>query len=612
MSAIGPDIFRAIVEKGTAGVGVFLGPDGERTLAYANAVLVEQLGYSGDPLGRTALELVGPELTRGLFAKLRAEIGDGECNGLELFSWMSRDGRRWFEIDAYLIEAGDVCALVAVTTDVTAIRDTEIASARARFAEEANEALGREIAERRSVESRLEHARYHDALTGVPNRMLLLERLDSVLRRTSRAAERSVAVVCIDLDAFKLINDRFGHTFGDLLLVTIARRIENALRAEDIVARVGGDQFVVLLNNVSPDAARSLANVVLQDVAKPIDLWERHVVITASLGIAMSDGLSTAQDLLRDADVAMSLAKARGKRRVELFVQEMRLSTQRRTHLGVDLPHALDRREFEVYYQPIVALPSGALDGFEALVRWRHPTLGLVSPLDFIALAEETGAIVDLGAWVLQTACERLARWRRELPGAAHLSISVNVSAHQLLVPGFPFLTARVLRETGLETSALHLEVTESAIVREPERVASELATLRASGVHVAMDDFGTGYASLANLKAFPFDSIKIDRSFVSEAGDSIGDPEIVRSLIVLAKGLALEVVAEGVETAKQFAQLRLLGCDRAQGYLFARPLAADDATRYIEEHSRVAASVDAGSLDLVGLATDELDRGYA
>ncbi|GAC1305219.1 MAG: hypothetical protein NVSMB21_06610 [Vulcanimicrobiaceae bacterium] len=586
------EIFKAIVVKGTAGVGVFAGPDGARSLVYANAVLIQQLNYRGDPLGKTTLELVGPELTRGLVAKLRGELSGGNRNGIDIFPWASDDGERWFEIDAYLVDGRDGASyLVAVTTDVTAIRDAEIASSRASLAEETNLALEREIVERKTAEQRLAHAAYHDALTGLPNRLLFSERLDLVLRRVGRIADRSVAVLFVDLDGFKLVNDRFGHTFADLLLVAVARRFETALRADDTIARLGGDEFVVLLENVTPEAALQIANVLLDEISKPFDLGDEQVLMSASIGVALGSGEdATADELVRDADIAMYRAKTLGKRRCELFVSEMGLRTQRRTHLGLDLRHALARGEFEVYYQPIVSLArAGALSGFEALVRWQHPTLGLVGPTDFIALAEETGAIVELGAWVLRTACDQAERWRAHTPGGSHLAINVNVSAYQLVTPGFQDIVAAVLRETGLPPSALHLEITESAVVHEPIRVASELLSLRETGVSIAMDDFGTGYASLAYLKAFPIDSLKIDRSFISERGASIGDPEIVRSLIVLANRLGLAVVAEGVETPEQEAQLRELGCSKAQGYLFARPLTTADATRFIERGSPVA-----------------------
>ncbi|GAC1528694.1 MAG: hypothetical protein NVS2B8_15980 [Vulcanimicrobiaceae bacterium] len=579
------DIFEAIVQKGTAGIGVFAGADGDRTLTFANPVLIEQLNYPGDPLGKTTLELVGAEMTRGLVARLRGDLNDGEKNSLGMFPWTTKDGEeRWFEIDAYMVAAGNGSqCLIAVTTDVTLLRRIEFEAARANLAEEMNHALEREIADRTRAEQRLAHAAYHDALTGLPNRLLFAERVELALHRTARHPGRSPAVLFIDLDGFQFVNDTFGNTVADLLLIAIARRFESSLRADDTIARIGGDEFVILLESVSQATATMLAQSLLDELVKPFQLAGRDVVISASIGIAISSGDRTSVDaLVRDADIAMYRAKMLGKRRYELFVDEMRVRNDQRTRFGLDLQNALGRNEFTLNYQPIVSLATGELESFEALVRWQHPTLGLVPPMDFIAVAEETGSIVDLGAWVLRTACAQLATWRREHVGRSRLSMSVNVSANQLLTPGFALVVARTLEDVGLEPSALILEITETAMVHEPLRVAQELAELRALGVSISMDDFGTGYSSLTYLKAFPVDSLKIDKSFISDRGVSIGDPEIVRSLIVLAQSLGLAVVAEGVETSEQEAQLRELGCTKAQGYYFARPLTAVDATTFI------------------------------
>jgi len=578
------EIFEAIVQKGTAGIGVFTGADGARTLAFANPVLIDQLNYTGNPLGKTTLELVGPEMTLGLVTRLRGGLNEGQRNTLGMFPWTNQGQERWFEIDAYMVAAGDGSqCLIAVTTDVTLLRRVEVEAARARLAEETNLALEREIADRTRAEQRLAHAAYHDALTGLPNRQLLAERLEVALRRAARHPDRSPAVLFVDLDGFKLMNDTFGHTVADLLLIAVARRFESCLRADDTIARIGSDEFVILLESVSEQVATTLGQLLLEALAKPFELAGRDVAMSASIGIAIgSSDYTTVDSLVRDADIAMYRAKTLGKRRCEVFVDEMRVRNDQRTRFGIDLQHALGRDEFTVYYQPIVSLATGELEGFEALVRWQHPTLGLVPPVDFIAVAEETGAIVELGAWVLRTACLQLAAWRRDHAGRSRLSVSVNVSVNQLLTPGFALVVARTLDDARLEASALHVEITETAVVHEPLRVAQELAELRALGVLISIDDFGTGYSSLTYLKTFPLDSLKIDKSFVSDRGDSIGDPEIVRSLIVLAQSLGLAVVAEGVETPEQEAQLRELGCTKAQGYLFARPLTASDATIFM------------------------------
>ena len=587
------EIFEAIVLKGTAGIGVFTGEDGSRTLAFANSVLVAQLGFEGDPIGRTTMELVGPEMTRGLVAKLRGDLNDGERNSLCVFPWKNDEAERWFEIDAYMVElSGGARSLVAMTTDVTALRKVEIESARAKLAEEINFALEREISERRAAEQKLAHAAYHDALTGLPNRALLAERLEVALRRKPGPNDRRPAALFVDLDGFKLVNDSFGHTIADLLLVGVARRFEACLRGEDTIARVGGDEFVIVLESVTSASATALAELLLEELAKPFDIGDRQVLLSASIGIAVaSEATQTADDLVRDADIAMYRAKTFGKGRYDIFVDEMRVRSDRRTRYGLDLKHALREQQFAVYYQPIVSLVDGSLEGFEALLRWQHPTIGLVPPDEFIPIAEETGSIVDLGAWVLRTACTQLATWRRSTASGAALSVSVNVSAKQLLAGDFAKTVLATLAEAGLAASALHLEITETAVVHEPLRVAVELETLRGAGVSISLDDFGTGYSSMTYLKAFPIDSLKIDRSFVSSHGASSGDPEIVRSLIVLAKSLGLAVVAEGVETPEQEAQLRELGCTKAQGYLFARPLTTIDATSFISGVSSLTES---------------------
>jgi len=575
------EIFESIVVTGNAGIGVFSSGD-DRTLAYANPMFTWQLAHP-QPIGQSARALAeaGPELIGRVCEQL---AGKDPGAAPICASWMSGDEQRWVEIDTFQIapRTGAPC-IVAVTTDVTALRAAEIEAARARLVEEINHSLEREIADRKAAEHKLEHAAYHDALTGLPNRMLLYERLDLALRRSGRVPERGPAVLFIDLDGFKIVNDSFGHTVADLLLVSVARRFEATLRADDTIARIGGDEFLVLLENVTESAAVTLANALLEELRKPFELADRKVTISASIGIAAAADLDAdADSLVHDADVAMYRAKTTGKGRCDVFADEMRVRSDRRTRFGIDLKYALDRGEFTVHYQPIVSLVTGSLEGFEALVRWQHPALGLVAPDDFIAIAEETGDIVGLGAWVLSTACTQLAAWRRDLPTAGALTISVNVSANQLLSSGFVETVHGVLAEARLPASALHLEITETAVVHEPLRVAQELVELRRTGVSISMDDFGTGYSSLAYLKAFTVDSLKIDKSFVSDRGDAIGDPEIVRSLIVLAQSLGLNVVAEGVETPQQEAQLRELGCTKAQGYLFARPLTSVAATAFI------------------------------
>jgi diguanylate cyclase (GGDEF)-like protein/PAS domain S-box-containing protein len=425
-----------------------------------------------------------------------------------------------------------------------------------------------------------------DPLTGLPNRVLFLDRLGQSMERAKRHGCVS-AVLFVDLDRFKLVNDSLGHEAGDRFLTAIANRLERSVRTVDTVARVnsevtvariGGDEFTILLENVrhASDAVR-VAERIQNCLKQPFDLDGRQLFISASIGIATSEtAYSSAQDLLRDADTAMYRAKALGKARCEVFDIEMREAAITRLGLETDLRRAIERHEFELHYQPIVSLATGRLSGFEALVRWRHPRRGLVSPADFIGIAEETGLIVPLGAWVLHRACAQMSEWHRSHPSSSALTMHVNLSAKQFVHPDLAPEIAAILQTTGLPASALNLEITESAVIENPDAVIAVLDKLKSLGLRISIDDFGTGHSSLSYLHRFPIDALKIDRSFVSAM--TVEQSSIIQAIVALAQALRLEVIAEGIETVDQLSRLAQLGSDGGQGYLFAAALTAPDA----------------------------------
>ncbi len=432
----------------------------------------------------------------------------------------------------------------------------------------------RDVTEHKAFERELTRLAFHDPLSGLPNRALFLDRLERALARADRANGR-VAVLFLDLDNFKVVNDSLGHEVGDTVLRTAGDRLAACLRAEDTVARFGGDEFTVLLDEVHVVAdAVEVAERIAVALRAPVDLAGREVYTSASIGIAVSTPRRDRPDsLLRDADLALYRAKSSGKARYAVFDASMSAHAIERLELETDLRHALDRGEFRVYYQPIVSLVDGRVTGVEALVRWERPGYGLQAPAAFIGVAEETGLIVPLGQWVLEQACCQARVWQERYPSEPPLTVSVNLSPRQCQHPRLVADVARTLEATGLDPRTLTLEITESLVLQDTGVTAATLAALKALGVHLAIDDFGTGYASLSYLKRFPADMLKIDRSFVDGLGQDTQATAIVRSLVALARTLALDVTGEGIETATQRAALLELGCEQGQGYLFARPL---------------------------------------
>ena len=463
-------------------------------------------------------------------------------------------------------------------------------------------ASARDLTERVELEGRLTHMALHDPLTGLPNRALLRERLEHALERASGGGARGdvlVAVLMVDLDDFKVVNDSLGHGLGDRLLVGAAKRLAGCLRPGDTVARLGGDEFVVLLEDVrDPADAVAVADRIGEGLEETFELGGHGLAVTASVGISLScpgdrrDPFLRAEDLLRDADVAMYASKKGGKGRHRVFDPGMGEKARERLRLETDLRRALERGEFVVHYQPKVALDTGEVEGFEALVRWEHPKLGLLPPGGFVPLAEETGLIVPLGMWVLEEACSWVAKRRAGvLGGSAPPTVSVNLSPRQFRDPGLVGEVGRVLRRTGLEAEVLTLEITEGVVADDVDAAVSRLGELKALGVRLAVDDFGTGYSSMNYLRRFPVDVLKIDRSFVAGLGEDPEAEAIVGAVRELARALGLGVVAEGVETAEQLEKLRGMGDGRvsgdlAQGYHFARPLPAEEIPGWLSERA--------------------------
>jgi diguanylate cyclase (GGDEF)-like protein/PAS domain S-box-containing protein len=434
-----------------------------------------------------------------------------------------------------------------------------------------------------------------DPLTGLPNRLLFIDRLGRLIRHSKRHKDHLFAVLFLDLDGFKMINDSLGHLIGDQLLVGVAARLEKCLRSSDTVARLGetftvarlgGDEFTILLDDIKePADANRAAERLMKALAPPFVLAGKEIFTSISIGIAMSNtAYEEPEDLLRDADTAMYRAKSLGKARFEVFDADMRASVMARLQLETDMRRALERHEFRNVYQPIVALDSGRIVGFEALMRWQHPTRGMIGPEEFIFVAEETGLIRDLGWWSLREACRQMSTWRTRSKAYLDLTMSVNVSAKQLLQPHLVDEMSKLLRETALPPEALKLEITESAVMADPAAAAEMLQQIKSLGVRLAIDDFGTGYSSLSYLHRFPLDTLKIDRSFISGAAEGSEGMEIARTIMPMAKNLRLDVVAEGVETIEQVGFLRRLQCKYAQGYYFSKPLAPEEVPPLLAE----------------------------
>jgi Amt family ammonium transporter len=440
-----------------------------------------------------------------------------------------------------------------------------------------------DITERKNFENRLTHLAFHDSLTGLPNRALFMERLSRAMERSKRRPGYHFAVLLMDLDRFKRINDSLGHAAGDNLLKALARRLETCLRSVDTVARLGGDEFAILLEEVKGSReVIQVADRIGEALNAPFDIGGNEVFCGASVGIVLkTQGYEHAEDILRDSDLAMYRSKESGKDRLA-FTSRMRELAVENLRMENELRKGLANGDLVLGYQPIVGVDGQRLLGFEALARWKHPVIGMIPPSRFIPLAEETGLILPLGEWALDEAMRQLGRWRNDIPAALGLFLTVNISSKQFRQPDLVERLRRGLGSSNLPPNLIKLEITESVIMRDAKSSADKLGKLKAVGVKLLIDDFGTGYSSLSYLQRFPIDGLKIDRSFVSGEGDEKDNLEIIRTVLALARNLGLDVVAEGVETPRQLESLKALGCSAAQGYLFAKPMDAKTAEAFI------------------------------
>ena len=426
-----------------------------------------------------------------------------------------------------------------------------------------------------------------DALTGLPNRAWFMDHLKRTIARGKRHEDYLFAVLFLDLDRFKLVNDSFGHVIADQLLIAIARKLELCVRPEDIVARLGGDEFTILLEDIkdTSDATR-VAERIHKELTPPFNLDGHEVFTTTSIGITLSSQYyEQPEDCLRDADTAMYRAKILGKARHEIFDKSMHAHVVALLKLETDLRLALERQEFKIQYQPIVLLRTGRITGFEALARWQHPHRGPISPAEFIPVAEENGLIIPIGIWILHEACRQMFTWQTQFPATPPLEISVNLSRKQFAQPDLIERIGDTLQETGLDARSLNLEITESVVMENAAASTALLLKLRDRGIKLHIDDFGTGYSSLSYLHSFPADTLKIDRSFVTHIDSKGGDAEIVRAIVTLAHNLKMQVMAEGVETAEQLTQLRELECEYGQGFFFSGPVDAEAVAALLENN---------------------------
>ena len=556
--------FRSLVQESTD-VLTICEPDG--TIRFISPALYQVFGYDfGDLVGTKLVALVHPEDA----TRVKNEVADTiALGGSRLIECRYRHAEgRWMHVEAVLtnhLAHPSIGGLVFNTRDVS---------------------------ERKALERQLTHQAFHDPLTGLANRALFRDRVAHALRLRART-HASLGVLFLDLDGFKAINDSLGHHVGDALLRAVSRRLGNVVRQGDTVARLGGDEFAVLLEDLDgPHVAQQVATRFLEELHTSFPLEGHDVFVGASIGLAVAGADDDADEELRNADLAMYRAKALGKNRCEVFEPDMHAAAIERLAVEGDLRHAVARGELRLHYQPVVDLRDGSLVGVEALLRWQHPTRGLVQPLDFIAVAEESGLIVPVGRWVLTEACRQVARWQRET--GTPLRLSVNISARQLQAPRLAEHVAKTLRATGIRPSDLVLEITESILVDDAERTIAKLHLLREIGVRLAIDDFGTGYSSLNYLRRLPVDILKIDRSFVKGIGTETELTALTGAIVGIGRDLGLETVAEGIEDVSQLDALRAMGCAYGQGYLYARPMPPADVAAIVARGSVVAAAATA------------------
>jgi len=545
-------------------------------IIYVNEAFTRMTGYSADEvLGKTPRLLQGPGTNPAVKRRLGEALRRWESCEAELLNYRKDGSEFWVEVSVVPVadESGWFTHWVSVQRDVTQRKKSEELAIRARVAEAQHAALA--------------YRAGHDDLTNLLSRSSFLDSVREALAAAPFLPPGSAAVLYLDLDRFKVINDGLGHRIGDLLLVEIARRLQDCVRARDRLARMGGDEFAVLLDGLAErDAATTVARRILASLREPLRLPGHSVFVGTSIGISYIDAAyGSAEDVLRDADTAMYRAKDSGGSSFAVFDVSMHARAVAALRAVSELGAALERDELVLHYQPVIETRTGRASGLEALVRWNHPERGIVPPGEFITVAEETGLIVDIGAWILRRACLEARRWHDARPDSRPVSIGVNVSSRQLSDGGFFETLISALDESGLDPHALQLEITESVFIEHPESVGALLERVRALGVRVVLDDFGTGYSSLSYLERYRIDTLKIDRSFVARVATSRTTVEIVRLVVELAKALDMEVTAEGVEEQRQFEIVAGCGCTHVQGYLTSRPLAPAAVLPFLERN---------------------------
>ena len=552
-------------------------------ILYCNGAFTQTTGYSlEEVIGKTPRILQGPKTDPVAREKLRAAFKAWQPVEVELMNYRKDGTEFWVELSIVPVanEKGWFTHWVSVQRDVTERKQTEELATRVRIAEVENEVLATEIQERKRVEAQLLYTAFHDSLTRLRNRAFFMDRLKSVLERTNRDPAKVCAVLFMDLDRFKVVNDSLGHLAGDVLLKEVARRLIGCARPQDTLARLGGDEFALLIDDAAdPAIPVAIAERVLEAMRPPLRIGRQDVFPSCSIGIVQSSARSTyPESLIRDADIAMYVAKRSGFGDYAVFDESMHAEATAVLNLQTDLQLAIERGEFGLVFQPIVDPQHGRIAGFEALIRWEHPTRGVVNPIEFVPVAEEMGLIRQIDRWVMRQACAQLAEWRERF-GGFDLSISVNTSANEFDDPDFMSELKATLAEFRLPPQSLELEITESIFLHPDPGIVKMLSEIRSFGVRVGLDDFGTGYSSLSYINRYPTDTIKIDKSFIEDLCTDDRTLAIVVLIIQLAKTLGVDVVAEGVETEEQAELLASMDCSHAQGYYFSRPVTAADAT---------------------------------
>jgi diguanylate cyclase (GGDEF)-like protein/PAS domain S-box-containing protein len=559
-------------------------------IVYCNAAFTRTTGYTeAEILGLTPRILQSPETNREALAKLKFALSRWKPVEIELLNQRKDGVKFWVELSIVPVanEKGWFTHWVSVQRDVSDRKIAEETATRARIFEAENLILEADIKDRKRIQAELLYTAFHDELTKLRNRAFFMDRLAETLGRMKSDANRRCAVLFMDLDRFKLVNDSLGHRSGDLLLMEVAKRLRSCIRSQDTLARVGGDEFALLIEDAEGiDLVEFTTKRILEAMRQPLWLGKQEIFTSCSIGVLLaSAGYESPEELLRDADIAMYQAKRHETGSYAVFQGSMHNTAVQALELRTDLQNAVARREFLLHYQPICDAATGEITGLEALVRWQHPQRGLVFPNDFIKISEETGLIREIGSWVMREACAQMKAWLVRFPNL-ELRLSVNTSAEELKDNQFISTVREVLVATGLDPRTLQIEVTEGIFLHEPERVGKILSELRSLGIRIALDDFGTGYSSLSYIDQYQMDTIKIDRSFVIRMLTQERTMAIVETIVRLGRALQLDIVAEGVEDDMQLQALLSKGCSSVQGYLFGRPMPVTDIEQVLQEQS--------------------------